>query len=296
MTLHSMTGYGQGEAVVEGNRVTIEITSLNHKTRDFRLGLDTELQSLEFFLIERLAVGIYRGTIHLNLDLKQNNKQGNGQRIKINRELIRQLTGDINSLAVELNLKNTLCISDLLSIPGVILTENTELPMEKIKEAAAKALDTALSELIEDRRREGDNLARELRRHGEKLNKILNKIDSLRDSAMLAYRDRLQKRIVQLQLELPDNDERLAKEIAFAAQRTDITEETVRLRSHLDQFLQSLVEGNGPIGRKLQFLCQEIQREINTVSAKTAESEIADLALEYKTELERIREQCSNIE
>ncbi len=296
MTLRSMTGHGCGSGVGDGVAVTVEITSLNHKGRDLRLGLDPELQWLESMLIEKLTAAIDRGTVHLQLRHSVEPRTNGAFRPRINRELVRDLSRELRELGSQCGIDTTLAWGDLLTVPGVVLEATAEPPVEQIKTAVEQALQTALRQLLAEREREGRVLAAEMEKRGRILASLLARIEERSDPAMTAYRDRLRERIALLQVDLSLDDERLVKEVAFAAQRTDITEELVRLRAHVEQFVELLRKQDGEaVGRKLHFLCQEIHREINTLGAKTGETEIADLAIEFKAELERVREQCHNV-
>ncbi len=297
MNIQSMTGYGHGRSELRGDTILVDMTSLNHKSREVRLSLPSELQKLESFLTDKIGRRISRGSINLTLRL-QSGEEGGGLpgKASVNRRALRSLARELQGVAEELGLADDLSLCDLLSVPGMVESVPLELPVEELKEGVDAAVDQALDALIKERLREGDGLTEELLQRGNYLLELIEKIDRLRDSAMRDYQARLRERIALLQVELSLDDERLAKEVAFAAQRTDVTEELVRLRAHTEQLVQLLREPESPVGRKLHFLGQEIHRESNTLGAKTGETEISQLALEFKSELEKIREQCLNIE
>ena len=164
-----------------------------------------------------------------------------------------------------------------------------------LKKLAAKALEDALDDLDRTRIAEGQRLKADLLQRGQNLKDLVEKIAARADDAVILQKKKLQERIATLGIELQTDDERLAKELAFYVEKADITEETVRLQSHLVQYAQLLDSDDDP-GRNLDFLGQEMNREANTLSAKTADMDIAGYALSLKTELNRIREQIMNIE
>ena len=295
--IQSMTGYGHGRAPLVDDYILLDLTALNHKSREIRLNLPPELQKLEPHLTRIIGSMINRGTINLVMRL-QSGEKGSGLtgRPRVSRRRLRELVRELREAALDAGISDHFSIGDLLGLPEIVAFEPEDIPAEELRQAADKALRQALDELIRERCREGAELAQELIQRGEKLNEIMDRIDKLRDSAMKNYQERLQQRISLMRLELAADDDRLVKEVAFAAQRTDITEEMTRLRAHLEQFLRLLRHPEPPVGRKLMFLCQEIHRESNTIGAKTGETKISRLVLDFKAELEKIREQCWNVE
>jgi uncharacterized protein (TIGR00255 family) len=217
-------------------------------------------------------------------------------RIRIEPEAVAQLAEQLRDVARRSGMADELRLADVLAIPGVVVCEEQTAPLELLGRLATEAIREALTNLVCARRREGGVLREDLLARCAVLERIATDIEARKDEALCHYRQRLQERIGLLGIELAFDDERLAKEVAFAAQKCDITEETVRLRAHLQQFHDLVEKGGEEIGRHLQFLCQELQREINTLNAKTSETGIANLGISFKTELERVREQICNVE
>ncbi len=296
MGISSMTGYGQGCSTVAGHTVVAEITSLNHKGRDIRLALAPELQSLEAMVMKQVSAALVRGSVTVQMRLQAAGGKALSVRINLDQERLRAMVGELQALARAAGLEEIMSVRDLLLIPGMVDLCPAELPRTELAQAATEAVGAALEELCREREREGGTLAEEMIMRARTLMEKVEKIDSMRDAALADCQQRLRQRIEKLRMELLVDEERLAREVAFVALRGDVTEELLRLRSHVEQLLELLSENRSAAGRKLQFLGQELQREINTLAAKTGECRIADLAMEFKIELERIREQSQNLE
>ena len=292
--MRSMTGYGRGLAESSGNSVSIELSAVNSRRQlEMRFTLPRELGKLEPRLRLLLQERLSRGSLNVTLGYLLNPEQSSLlasidlAAAKAAAELLRQ-AAKVSGLRCEPS------IADLLEIPGVLLS-NDSAPYEPLQELAEKALLDAVAELDIMRLKEGESLRLDLQERGKNLQRLLEQIRAREDEALQQQKLRLQERIAKLGLELSLEDERLAKEIVFYAERADINEEVVRLHSHLTQFFE-LLENAGEPGRSLDFLGQEMNREINTLSAKTADLNIAGMALQMKGELGRIREQIMNVE
>ena len=292
--MKSMTGYGRGQAESDGTAVTIEISAVNHKQRDFRVNIPPELVCAEALINSRLSATVVRGGLNVAASCHLA-PQYRLQQTRLDPVLLRQIVDELRTAARENGLTDAIAVTDLLQVPGLLEQIPGQLPVDLLCRLAAEALEQALCALDATRREEGQALQRDLQGRVDLLNTLAKQIDGRKDEAMGHYQKRLHERIKLLGVEIAFDDERLAKEVAFAAQKSDITEELVRLFSHMAQFLADLASEE-PIGRHLQFLCQEMQREINTLTAKTSETDIAGLGLIFKTELDRVREQVCNIE
>ncbi len=289
-----MTGYGRGNALSNGTTVNVEISAVNRKQQDIRVVLPRELAALEpglrLYIQERVSRGCV--SVYLTYEL--------GSQMKLNQprvdvELAVHVSKILKTVASEAGLAPHVSLSDILAVPGVLIDEQTHLPYHEIEELARTALEQALFGMEKMRIEEGAVLRQDLL---QRLHLIEQTADSIRDDAdqaVLRYRQKLVERLRQLGIEISADDERLAKEIVFFAERSDITEEIVRLMSHTGQ-AKDLLNADTDAGRTLEFLCQEMNREVNTVAAKTSELSIANAALRLKTELSRIKEQVMNIE
>ncbi|MCF7853458.1 MAG: YicC family protein [Candidatus Pacebacteria bacterium] len=293
--MRSMTGYGRGQADHKGVSVTIEITAVNHKQRDVRWNLPTELAALEARLKSFVDSSITRGaiTIALQYELPLDYL---GNRVRLNTPLITRIVNQVRDAAVENGLHSEVRFGDIVAIPGVIVTEESSVPMGSVAAVAQEALQIALQQLTQTRDREGRQLQEDLLERSDTLSRLTKELESQKNDALIHYKKRLLERINLLGIDIDLADERLVKELAFAAQKSDITEELVRLTAHCKRLKELLAGQGAPVGRELQFVTQEIQREINTVNAKAADTSLTALGLDFKVELERVREQISNVE
>lgn len=292
--MRSMTGFGRGSASRDGHRVMIDISAVNSRKQvDVRVNLAREFAFLEPDLIKAVRANLTRGSLSLtvNCELAAEYRR---QRIQIDADLAAGIVRQLRQLGSELQIDGELRLGDLLQIPGLI-AETAPEPLPQLVETAMEALRNALAALDTMQRREGESLGRDLAARQQRLCTLLDGIRAGADQVLVQCRDRLRDRIRLLELELKLDDERLAREVAFLAERADVSEEIVRLQSHLDRVRELLAADDAP-GRALEFLCQEMGREINTLCAKTPDTTAAAAALEFKTELGRVREQVQNIE
>jgi uncharacterized protein (TIGR00255 family) len=205
---------------------------------------------------------------------------------------VRQLRG----MAEATGLEAAIQLRDVLLLPGVCRVETAPVPEETATRLVTAAGREALAEFDKSRLAEGAHLANSLAGNIAELTGLLDSMAARQDEVLQRYRDRLLERIGLLEVEVKLDDERLAKEVAFAAQRSDVAEELTRIDSHLNQFRQLCAAGDQPVGRQLQFICQEIHREINTLCSKASETATAREGIHFKTILEKVREQIANVE
>lgn len=290
----SMTGYGRGYAEERGNSVTVEVSAVNHKHRDIRFNLPPELTILEGKLKGRVAETVTRGSVYISLEYELSPEYKAAQ-TTVNKRLAGRLIEDLKEIAAENGLDPEIAPEALLNVPGIVEVQARAFPSRILENLGVEALEEALNGLTATRRREGEELRKDFARRLENLQRLLEQIEANRGEVLHAYKEQLQQRIRELGVEVPVNDQRLAQEAAYAAQKADITEEVTRLKAHLLRFKTDL-SGSEPVGRELYFVTQEILREINTLGSKTRDTDVADHAINFKTELERIREQVLNIE
>jgi len=295
--MRSMTGYGRGCASNGDNQATVEITAVNSRKQvEMRFALPRELAMLEPELRQRIQEKLSRGNLNVAITYRLA-PSFHASQAHIDIELGVAVANELRRLASAARLAgegSEPSLANLLQVPGVILTSDSG-ELDPIKPLVLQALDTALDGLGESRKIEGMRLKEDLMRRGENMARLVEAIASRTDEAVCMQRQRLRERMAALGLELNLDDERLVKEVAFYAEKADITEEVVRLKSHLQQYDVLLNTDEEP-GRALDFLGQEMSREINTLSAKTADLSIAKVALELKGEINRVREQVMNIE
>ena len=292
--MRSMTGYGRGEAKGGWGALTIEVTAVNRKQTDLRFALPRELAGLEPRLRLRVQAQTTRGAYNVTL-LWNPAAELRAAMVTIDEAAIRAAAARLRALAAELGLSPEIRITELLAVPGVVADGPQCSHVDLAGEAAEAALDQALAAVRAMQEKEAAALSADFQQRLAIMRQAVAEIRGMADLALVNARDRLLERVRLLGLNLDLADERLARELAFAAERSDITEEVTRLDSHLGQFASALGKPEA-VGRTLDFLCQEIGREVNTLAAKTADTAISARALLLKTELERLREQAQNIE
>jgi uncharacterized protein (TIGR00255 family) len=244
-------------------------------------------------LRQQIQERLSRGSLQVALSYVLN-PAARKEMAQIDMDVACHIADNLREVAQKTGIAGEVTLQDILLVPGVVV-EATSSPYEPLKELAVAALKDALAALDDMRSREGAKLQEDLLVRRQTMIELVDKIAARGDEALILQKQRLRERIAVLGVELTLDDERLTKELAFFAERADITEEIVRLRSHLDQYGELLVSDSDP-GRNLDFLGQEMNREVNTLAAKTADLSISNWALALKAELARIREQIMNIE
>jgi len=288
-----MTGYGRGEADCRGTRLSVEVNSVNHKQSDIVINLPRDLAELESRIRQTINENISRGRTSVTVGLHSGS---NGARkLALDTELARSYHEAMRSLQKELGVAGEITIGTILQAPGVMRLPEESVPAEEAWPALERALRTALGDLIKMREREGKHLAKDLIHRLKNLRKTLKEIRGLHPEVVKRYRTALLDRIEKAGVPVTHDDERLLKEISIFADRADISEELTRLESHLAQFAHHLRK-NEPVGRTLEFITQEIFRELNTLGAKANDAAISQRVVACKAELEKIREQIQNLE
>jgi uncharacterized protein (TIGR00255 family) len=287
-----MTGYGRGAATFDGRQITVELSSVNRKQAEIALSLPRALLELEPRVRDEINAHISRGRLTVAVGL---HAKGGGRVAGINLVAARTYRNQLDAARKVLKLAGEVTLDQVLRGPGVLDSENVEVPVETAWPALQKALQAALEQFVQMRKREGKTLGLDLRNRVLAIQKNVKTIGILSPKVMDHHRGALLDRAAKAGLEIHDSDERLLKEIVFFADRSDISEELTRLRSHLDQFLLHLTNDE-PVGRTLDFLLQELFREINTIGNKANFLAISRTVVVVKTELEKLREQVQNIE
>jgi uncharacterized protein (TIGR00255 family) len=293
--MKSMTGYGRGECARNGFKVTIELSSINRKQSEISVTLPRELEVLEAQIRDMINRSIARGrlTARVTLHAAEANMSA---RVRLNAPLARAYVRELNRLAKELKLAGPVTLDMLARAPGVFETNEELGDAENFWPAVANALEQALATLVKMRQREGAHLARDLSTRIVIMRKSAAQIQKHAPQVQKRYREQLLQRLQTAGLEAPAaDDERLIKEIVYFADRSDISEELTRLQSHFQQY-EDCVGSREPVGRTLDFLAQEMNREINTIGSKANDSRISRAVVTLKAELEKFREQAQNVE
>lgn len=292
--MKSMTGYGRGTAAGENFSVTVELKTVNNRFLDVNLRLFAELQPLEARLKKLITERLSRGRVDVYLQVERNEEVI----YELNRPLISGYLSALKQMQEEFALAGEPDINVLARLPNVLQNQKEDLSEDFVKGVEA-AMNSALDELEEMREIEGNSLQVELDLRLNEIGKQIPVIEKETEAVAEEYRQRLTKRIGDMlaksdsQIEIDQS--RLAQEVAYLAERSDISEEITRLKSHLEQFRQIMSEEK-EIGKRLDFLTQELNREANTISSKTNNLTVKESALAIKAEIEKIREQIQNVE
>jgi uncharacterized protein (TIGR00255 family) len=288
-----MTGYGVGACQVGGRRLTIEIRAVNHRFFDLKLRLPWSDAAAETLLTAALRRGVERGA--LTVQLREEGGGAAAPAVSVNLPLARQYHAALEELRRALGLQEPVSLALVAAQRDVIVAGEPDLHGEALFKALEPGVAAAIADLGEMRRREGAVVAGDLRRRGLRLRELGDTIARLAAAAPARLRDRLTERLAALGSLGEVDPTRLAQEVALMAERVDIAEEVERLRSHLGQ-LDHLLADEAPVGRRLDFLLQELGREVNTMASKAQDHDLALLVVEAKAELEKMREQVQNVE
>jgi uncharacterized protein (TIGR00255 family) len=291
--IKSMTGYGKGEASFAGGRIIVELRSVNHRYGEISVKLPRALMPFENEIKKRVAEKLSRGKIDVFIQVEGAGAMGVPT---VNLPLARGYHKAFTAIREALGMADEVSLALVAAQRDVItVAAEPEAALEEIPQELLAALEAGLSRVDEMRSFEGESLLADFNKRREILRDLINRVEARSPSVVAEYAARLKERILALTLDSGLPEERIALEVALLADKCDITEELVRLESHLRQFDETLGRDE-PVGRKLDFLLQEINREVNTVGSKANDAEIAACVVELKGELEKIREQVQNIE
>lgn len=291
--LKSMTGFGRAEGATATHVYTVEIQAFNQRFTDIRIRLPRALTSLEHELHREVRGRVHRGRFDVQVAERLLGEVP--RTVRIDRGAIAQYVGVLKELQRELDLKGDLTVDALIGLRDLVGVEALDVDLAEAGAVLKHLLHLALGEVESMRRKEGENLARSLAECVTRIEAALGTVEVRVPDMVEAYRTRVHERVTALLGAPPADSERLMQEVVLFADRSDITEECTRLASHIQQ-LRANIQETGPHGRRLEFLLQEMHREINTIGAKAADAVISSTVVEIKTDLERLREQVQNIE
>jgi uncharacterized protein (TIGR00255 family) len=293
--MKSMTGYGSGESVNKGFKILVELSSVNRRQAEVALSLPSELDSLESDVRKAIFSSVSRGRVSGRVFIQRPNGSVN-RSIIINNDQAEIYKKELSNFAKGMNIECNLSLESLLRLPGVMETVEKTINPVTMLPGLKKALNQALKQLQNMRAKEGHYLCKDLTRRLSKLKKITNKVSKHAPKVLDIHKKRLIEKLSKAEIGFQDvNDERFLREIVYFSDRSDITEELVRLESHFNQ-IHGCLTSDAPVGRKLDFLAQEMFREVNTIGSKANDSVISKEVVSLKTELEKIREQVQNVE
>ena len=293
--IRSMTGYGRAESVIMGRKFVIEMKSVNHRYLEISLRLPGMLLSLEPEIKKRIGEQFSRGRIEATVRVDSDGTAETGGRFTLNVPLARNYHALLCQMKEELHLGDAITLAMMAGFRDVFVPTEAAQDPALLWEELARVLDEAIRMLTEMRAREGESLQRDLTARLTLVAGFLEEISGRSPQVVLEYQKRLGDRIRELTGGMVIDESRLLQEVAIMAERSDITEEIVRFRSHIDQFTDLLGMGDGA-GRKIDFLIQEMGREVNTIGSKSGDAEISRNVIEIKSELAKLREQVQNIE
>ncbi len=290
--INSMTGYGRGSSSKEGFTVSVELRSVNHRYADFSVRMPRELYFLEDQIRGMLQKSIKRGRVEGNVAL--DDIPAGLRQVQVNYELAESYHQSLQALCKHLGIEDDVNLSHLLQMPELFKTGALVLTEEQIWPAINASLQEALEQLLEQRSKEGENLCRDLLERCDRLEEKVAAATERAEAAKEECRQRLEQKFEEM-LAGQFEETRLMMEIAIQVERMGVDEELVRLQSHTEAFRNNL-SGTEPAGRKLDFIAQEMFREVNTIGSKAGDYPLTNIVVEMKAELEKIREQVQNLE
>jgi len=288
-----MTAYGSAESLKDNLEFIVEIRSGNYRYREIVLRVPQSLQPFEEKVRSVVSSTVKRGRIEISIQIKDNGDKG--LKLELNRPLVKAYINAFNELNEELGGKQPLDLSFFSQLKDVIITKQDSIDLETVWPDLEAVINKALDSMESMRINEGRVLEKDFLERLNRIKRYINEIRNRTNEIIESYREKLRQKIIKLIKPIEINEDRLIQEVALMADRSDITEELVRVESHLEQF-RNFMNQDDVIGRRLDFLLQEINREVNTMGSKAADSVVSQLAVEIKAELEKLREQIQNVE
>jgi len=291
--LLSMTGYGSAKGTVDGQIVTVEVKSVNNRFLDCSVRLPRNFLFAEEAIKQTVSDRVRRGKVDVFVTAQAS--QETGEVVRVNTALAREYYNAVTALAGELALEPGLDAFAMARFPDVLTVEKRELDRDLAARELREIAESALAEFNAMREREGERLRCDMLSKLETIQGLVSAVEERSPQTVREYRERLESRLRELLEDRAVDEQRLVTEAAIFADRTAVDEETVRLRSHIAQFGAMLEEGS-PIGRKMDFLVQEFNRESNTIGSKCSDAALAKVVVDLKSEIEKVREQLQNVE
>ena len=291
--IKSMTGFGRGHRVLNGRDITVEIRSVNHRYYEFSSRLPRSLGYIEEKLKSLLQGRISRGKVEVSVLLS--NVEAADEKITINHEIVKDYLDAMRSVKDEFGLTDDLSLSNLLRIPDAFTVVKTQTDEEQLWEDIKSTAEEALEHFISMRENEGARMKQDILSRLDKIEEWVGVVETRSPMMVEDYRKRLYDKMCEVLNTTNIDEGRILLEAGIFSEKTAVDEETVRLRSHIAQF-RSMLESGEPVGRKLDFLVQEMNRETNTIGSKVQDIEVTRIVVDQKSEIEKIREQIQNIE
>ncbi len=289
----SMTGYGRCTQTLNGREFTVELRSVNNRYLDCTVKLPRTLSFAEDTVKQAVKAAISRGKVDVYITLRS--EGGLEAKVSLNTTMVEGYLAAMNQMAQSYDIKNDISVSLISRMPDVFAVEKPEVDEEQLLSDLMAVVNAALENYNAMRVTEGQALEKDLRSRGNTIRELVSQVEAGNGQTVIDYRTRLENKLKEVLANTNIDESRILTEAAIFADKVAVDEETVRLRSHLDQMDHMLTTG-GAIGRKLDFLLQEMNRESNTIGSKCTDVRLARIVVEIKAELEKIREQTQNIE
>jgi len=289
-----MTGYGSAEMLTPARRFTVEMRSVNHRFSEILVRLPRDLSALEDRVRALVQSRVLRGRV--DVTIMREERGARPKTVRSDTDLARAYAQALRELADVLGVAGEIGLSHIVSLPDVVKVEEAREDVEVLWPDLSRAVEEAVIALVGMREAEGRRLAADLLTRLDHVEGFARVIEGRARVAAAEYAQRLRQRVAELLREVPVDEARLAMEIAIFAERVDISEEVTRLRSHLAQFREDVTNAAGAVGRRLEFVLQEMGREANTIGSKASDLEITRAVIGVKSELESLREQVQNVE
>ena len=291
--VRSMTGYGKGIAENSDARVTIEMKSVNHRYLDLNIKLPKKLNFLESTIRNKISESVFRGKVDVYITLNEHSDAC--YQVTINDAIAQKYYDSISAMADKLGIDNDMKASSISRLPDVIELEEMEADEDSLKALVLEALDSCVVQFVDSRIAEGNRLETDLIAKMDEMLVLVDKLEARSPQIIEEYRARLKTKVAELLDDTHIDESRVAQEVVIYADKICIDEEMVRLKSHVSE-TRGVFELDKEVGRKLDFLAQELNREANTILSKSTDVEIADIGITLKTLIEKVREQIQNIE
>ncbi len=291
--IKSMTGFGRSEMVTEQCKITVEIKAVNHRYCDLNIKMPKKLNILENAVRGAIKKAVHRGKLDVYIGYEDLSEHA--ACVQLNKELGREYYRALSELSEELGIDNDASAVRIARMPEVLMLSEAQLVPEEVEETLLLAVGQALSQFMESRVREGEQLKEDILRKLHGMTGNISAIEERYPQMVSDYRKKLTDKVKELLADSNVDESRIATEVVIYADKICVDEETVRLRSHITNMEEELTRG-GNVGRKLDFIAQEMNREANTILSKANDITVSNMAIDLKTEIEKIREQVQNIE
>lgn len=290
--LKSMTGFGRAEDLIDGFLIKVQVKSVNHRYSDFTIRVPRLYNFIEDKVRKCLLTYISRGKVEVNINIEQ--KEGSDKVVALNEALAENYLKAMQKMT-SLGLEDDVKISHMSRFSDIFEVEYPEIDEDEMYLKIESVLEKALKDFVIMRTEEGKHLEADIKEHLENINSYVEKIEKRSPDTVDEYRKRLEDKLAEILKDRMIDESRIITEAAIFADKVAVDEETVRLKSHLKSFLNT-IKTDQPIGKKLDFIVQEMNREANTIGSKASDIEICSYVVEIKSEIEKIREQIQNIE